>query len=348
MRPGGRALPPAARRRSAAAGAAARGDRAAGAAATRRCRPAPQRIEPSWDPDPTTAPAPLVSSLEPRVLDTHTWVRLRALDRYALLHEHRRGVAKSDPERVGAAFDRIVAARGLAGARSPDVPRPPVVPDLTLDAGAPASDRDAPPPSSRPEPGLGRYSERPNPPPLPGRPAPRPPRSPWPDEPAAPGPAAISTHLDRRGDVHMVDVHEKPVTHRRAVATGAVRMRPETASRVARGEAAKGEVLATARLAGIMAAKRTPEIVPLCHAVALTRVAVQVEIDEPNGLAFVTATAEAMDRTGVEMEALVAASAACLTIYDMLKGVDRDMVIESVKLLEKSGGRSGSYSRRER
>jgi cyclic pyranopterin phosphate synthase len=122
-------------------------------------------------------------------------------------------------------------------------------------------------------------------------------------------------------------------------------MRPETAARIARADAPKGDVLAAARIAGIMAAKRTPELIPLCHGVALTHVAVDLEIDEPAAAVRVTATAEALDRTGVEMEAMVAVSAACLTIYDMLKGIDREMVLGDIRLLEKSGGRSGHFRR---
>jgi cyclic pyranopterin phosphate synthase len=165
---------------------------------------------------------------------------------------------------------------------------------------------------------------------------------------SAPAPLpVISTHLDVDGAVHMVPVGEKAPTARRAVAAGVVKMRAETAARLLNRDTPKGEVLATARIAGIMAAKRTPELIPLCHAVALTGVKVDIEIDAPGARAVVTATADALDRTGVEMEALVAVSAACLTIYDMLKGIDRDLVIDDVKLLEKSGGRTGHYVRGE-
>jgi cyclic pyranopterin phosphate synthase len=161
------------------------------------------------------------------------------------------------------------------------------------------------------------------------------------------GAARLSTHLSDAGEVHMVDVAKKPKTERRAVAAATVRMRPETAQKIAHREAPKGEVLATARIAGIMAAKRTPELIPLCHAIALTRVAVDIEVDVPGARVIIVATAEAYDRTGVEMEAMVAASVAGLTIYDMLKGTDREMVVGEVKLLEKSGGRSGHFQRRE-
>lgn len=143
----------------------------------------------------------------------------------------------------------------------------------------------------------------------------------------------------------MVDVGAKPPTSRRAIATGSLRMQRATAERLAAGDTPKGDVLATARIAGIMAAKRTPEIIPLCHGVALTHVEVRIAIDLASSRAVVTAIAEAVDRTGVEMEAMVAASAACLTLYDMLKGIDKGMVVSDVMLLEKTGGRSGTWRR---
>jgi cyclic pyranopterin phosphate synthase len=152
------------------------------------------------------------------------------------------------------------------------------------------------------------------------------------------------THLDERGQAVMVDVGAKPATRRRAVAGARVRMKPETARVVA--TAPKGDVLAAARIAGIMAAKRTPELIPLCHAIHLTRVTIDFALDEARGSVAVTAAAEAEDRTGVEMEAMIAASVAALTIYDMLKGVERGIVIEQVALLEKSGGKSGDYRAR--
>lgn len=156
----------------------------------------------------------------------------------------------------------------------------------------------------------------------------------------------LLTHVDASGEARMVGVGGKPETARRAVAEARVRMLPGTLSRLRAGDAPKGDVLATARLAGIMAAKRTSELIPLCHAVALTRVAVAIELGkEGEDFVRVEATAEALDRTGVEMEAMVAASVAALTLYDMLKAVDRGMTIEAVCLLEKSGGRSGRYAR---
>jgi cyclic pyranopterin phosphate synthase len=160
-------------------------------------------------------------------------------------------------------------------------------------------------------------------------------------------PTQLSTHLSAKGEVRMVDVGAKGVTARVAVAGGRVRMSPATAERLAAGQAPKGEVLATARIAGIMAAKRASELIPLCHAIALTRVKLDLEVDAAEGRVSVTATAEALDRTGVEMEALTAVSVACLTLYDMLKGIDRSMTITDIALLEKSGGRSGHYVREE-
>jgi len=160
-----------------------------------------------------------------------------------------------------------------------------------------------------------------------------------------PPPITFSNHLTAAGEVHMVDVARKPQTERRAVAGGSVRMRPETVARLVGRDAPKGEVLATARIAAIMAAKRTHELIPLCHAVALTHLEVNIDVDPAGSTVHVTAVAEAHDRTGCEMEAMVAVTTACLTIYDMLKGIDRAIVITDVRLLEKSGGRSGHYQR---
>lgn len=150
-------------------------------------------------------------------------------------------------------------------------------------------------------------------------------------------------HLSAAGEAHMVDVGQKDISYRKAVAGATVHMQAETARRIAEGTAAKGDVLASARIAGIMAAKRTPELIPLCHGIQLTKVAVELHVEQDH--VRVVATAEARDRTGVEMEALVAASVAALTIYDMLKAVDRAMTIGDVALLEKHGGRSGPYRR---
>ncbi len=150
------------------------------------------------------------------------------------------------------------------------------------------------------------------------------------------------THLTRDGHAHMVNVGEKDVTSRRAVARARVRMSHDTFLKLAAGETPKGDVLAAARIAGIQASKLTPNIIPLCHAVHLTRVEVSIALRAD--MAIVDATAEAKDRTGVEMEAMVAASAAALTLYDMLKAVDRGMSFD-VFLVEKTGGRSGHWQR---
>ncbi|MDQ3528474.1 MAG: cyclic pyranopterin monophosphate synthase MoaC [Actinomycetota bacterium] len=143
----------------------------------------------------------------------------------------------------------------------------------------------------------------------------------------------------------MVDVGDKDVTLRRATARAVLRMTPATARRLVEGRLPKGEAMAVARLAGIMAAKRTPELIPLCHSVALASVEIAVEVDIEGGLATVISQVRAADRTGVEMEALVAASVATLTLYDMVKAVERGAVVERVELLHKSGGARGDWQR---
>jgi cyclic pyranopterin phosphate synthase len=153
------------------------------------------------------------------------------------------------------------------------------------------------------------------------------------------------THLDETGRARMVDVAAKPETERAARAAGSVRMRRETLQLALSGNAKKGDVRAVCELAGVMAAKRTAELIPLCHPIPLTDVQVKLAPDESLPGFVITATAQTRGRTGVEMEALTAVSVACLTLYDMLKGVDRDMTIEGVRLLEKSGGASGDYHR---
>lgn len=150
------------------------------------------------------------------------------------------------------------------------------------------------------------------------------------------------THLSERGQARMVDVGDKPVTLRVAVAEAIVTMLPSTSRALKDGSTPKGDVLAIARIAGIMAAKRTPELVPLCHAIALTSVAIELEVGD--GEVRITSTARANDKTGVEMEALTSASVAALTIYDMLKAIDRGMSFR-VALASKDGGRSGSWAR---
>ena len=151
------------------------------------------------------------------------------------------------------------------------------------------------------------------------------------------------THLDERGRATMVDVGGKDVTERRAVARATVRMSPATAEAVAKGDAPKGDVIGTARIAGIMAAKRTDELIPLCHQLPLSFVGVEAEVDE--GAVVLTAEARTTAQTGVEMEALTAASVAALTVYDMVKGLEKGVAIEEVVLLEKTGGKSGDWRR---
>jgi len=153
------------------------------------------------------------------------------------------------------------------------------------------------------------------------------------------------THLDEEGAARMVDVAGKPVSDRRAVARATVRMSAETAARVAAGDAPKGDVLGVARIAGIQAAKRTGELIPLCHPIGLDHVDVDGAIDAQAGLVTLTATTRVSARTGVEMEAMTAAAVAALTVYDMVKGLDKGVAIEQVVLLEKSGGRSGDWKR---
>jgi cyclic pyranopterin phosphate synthase len=153
------------------------------------------------------------------------------------------------------------------------------------------------------------------------------------------------THLDDAGRARMVDVGAKPVTVRRAVARATVRMSPATAAAVAAGDAPKGDVLGTARIAGIQAAKRTGELIPLCHPLPLDFVDVDARVDAAAGEVVLTAQARVEARTGVEMEALTAATVAALTVYDMVKGIERGVEIASVQLIEKSGGRSGAWRR---
>jgi len=151
------------------------------------------------------------------------------------------------------------------------------------------------------------------------------------------------THFDAAGQAHMVDVAGKGETHRVAVAHGEIRMKPETLALIRTGGARKGDVLGVARIAAIQGAKRTADLIPLCHPIAMTRVAVDFEIDEAASAVRCTARVECHGRTGVEMEALTAVQVGLLTIYDMCKAADRGMVIGDVRLLEKHGGKSGSF-----
>ena len=153
------------------------------------------------------------------------------------------------------------------------------------------------------------------------------------------------THLDEHGSARMVDVGDKPATDRRAIARAVVRMSPATAAKVLAGDAPKGDVLGTARIAGVLAAKRTGELIPLCHPLGLDHVDVQADVDAAAGTVTLTATAAVTARTGVEMEAMTAAAVAALTVYDMVKGLERGVRVEAVELLSKSGGRSGDWTR---
>ncbi|QNQ11539.1 cyclic pyranopterin monophosphate synthase MoaC [Sphingomonas alpina] len=150
------------------------------------------------------------------------------------------------------------------------------------------------------------------------------------------------THLDEAGAARMVDVSAKPVTAREAIATGRITMSPAAVSAIRDGAAAKGDVLAVARVAGIMAAKHTSDLIPLCHPLPLSRVTIELKIDESGVEAIATTTTDG--KTGVEMEALTAVSIALLTIYDMAKAIDKAMIIDSVRLLSKTGGKSGNWS----
>ncbi len=151
------------------------------------------------------------------------------------------------------------------------------------------------------------------------------------------------THVDEKGRARMVDVGGKPDTERVAVAQGEVTMRPETLRLIAEGGVPKGDVLAVAQVAGIMAAKRVPDLIPLCHPLLITKVDVEFEVDEAQSRIIITATARCRGQTGVEMEALTAVSVAALTIYDMAKAVEKTMRIGNIRLVSKSGGKSGEW-----
>ena len=151
------------------------------------------------------------------------------------------------------------------------------------------------------------------------------------------------THFDNEGRAHMVDVSDKAVTSRIAVARGDIRMAPETLDIVAKGQAKKGDVLGVARLAGIMAAKKTADLIPLCHPLPITKVALDLALDADLPGIRVEATVKTTGQTGVEMEALTAVSVACLTVYDMVKAVDKGMVIKNIRVTLKDGGKSGRY-----
>ena len=153
------------------------------------------------------------------------------------------------------------------------------------------------------------------------------------------------THFNQEGDAHMVDVGEKPVSHRIAIADGRIRMQAQTLQLIQSGAHKKGDVLGIARVAGIMASKKTADLVPLCHPLSLTSIEVEFEIEEAPAAVYCKVTVETRGQTGVEMEALTAVQIALLTIYDMCKAVDRGMTLQDIGLLKKSGGKSGTWKR---
>ena len=157
--------------------------------------------------------------------------------------------------------------------------------------------------------------------------------------------ASKLTHFNQSGEAHMVDVGDKPSSHRVAVADGRIRMQPDTLQLIQKGEHKKGDVLGIARIAGIMASKKTAELVPLCHPLALTSVEVEFEIEEAPAAVYCKATVETHGQTGVEMEALTAVQITLLTIYDMCKSLDRGMTLQDIGLLKKAGGKSGNWTR---
>ena len=153
------------------------------------------------------------------------------------------------------------------------------------------------------------------------------------------------THFNQHGEAHMVNVGDKPVSHRVAVAEGMIHMQPETLDLILQGKHKKGDVLAIARVAGIMAAKKTAELIPLCHPISITHIEIELEPKKSKNAIYCRVTTETRDQTGVEMEALTAVQITLLTIYDMCKSADRGMMIDNVQLLEKSGGKSGHWKR---
>ncbi len=153
------------------------------------------------------------------------------------------------------------------------------------------------------------------------------------------------SHLDKKGNAHMVNLSGKSVTYREAVAMGVVKMKKDTLTTIINEGVKKGDVLAVARVAGIMAAKKTPELIPLCHPIFINSVNIEFNIDEKKSLIQVFSTVSCEEKTGVDMEAMVSVSVACLTIYDMCKGIDKSIEIGEIKLLKKTGGKSGTFIR---
>lgn len=276
-----------------------------------------ETIDPPEEPPIGKPPSDLIYELDSsRDLDVVTWRAMSGLDRYALA----RVATQGRSERLKRAFDEITG-RKPRPSRAPKNSLPPVrqsaLPQRPTVRPLVRARRSAAP--AIPAPALASSEAR-----------------------ASKGPASISNHINARGEAHMVDVGAKEITARQAVARARVNMNPSTFARVVSGETKKGDVLATARIAGIQAAKRTSELIPLCHIVALTKIEVMIELVD-RGIT-IDARVEAMDRTGVEMEAMVAASTAALTVYDMLKGIDRTISFE-VALLTKAGGKTGAWNR---
>ncbi len=155
------------------------------------------------------------------------------------------------------------------------------------------------------------------------------------------------SHLDEKGHARMVDIADKPVTYRQAIARGKVLMKPETAALIEEGGLPKGDVFSTARIAGIMAAKKTAELIPMCHPLEITHIELSFWCDAPAGVVIIEAKTATVGRTGIEMEAMTAVSVAALTIYDMCKAVDRGIILTDIKLMQKEGGKSGVFVRTE-
>jgi cyclic pyranopterin phosphate synthase len=297
----------------------------------RRANPGPQRVSPIPDPDPFSPPEALVRALEPaRTLDAKRWSRLRSLDRYALLHTYRRAVARSAFSTLTEVVDMVLLASNRPPSSSTAPPPPVSYRPPGYYSAVTAS-------SETTNLGSTTRSSVPPPPVVFSSPA------------SSPGPSSAGgsslANLRPGGEVHMADIASKPKTERRAVATGCVRLRPEALAQFLGRETPKGEVFATSRIAAIIAAKRTHELIPLSHPVAMTHVEVDIQVNVQSSTVHVTVAVGAYDRTGVETEAMVAVSIGCLAIYDMLKGVDREAVVSEVKLLEKSSTRSGDSRR---
>lgn len=323
------------------------------AAIAMKASPMPERIDVVEEPDARTPPLELSAAIAPMgAMDSGTWSQLRGLDRFVLLTAHQKMVARKDASILETAFEGVMRHLAWSPTATADTARVPTTALLELSSTLHgfSTNRSVPEPAAGTIPSSGlaleRTAEAPGSEPKSSSSKMRKTLVSAVDPTQlAPELTVLSNHLNAMGQAHMVNIGDKHVSERRAVASAVVKMRRETAARLLASETPKGDVLSAARIAGIMAAKRTPELIPLCHVVVLTHVAVDIRVNELEGLVTVKATAEARDRTGVEMEAMTAVSVSCLTIYDMLKGIDREMVIGEIKLMEKSGGRSGFFRR---